>query len=223
MAGAVTLAAAPSPRSAPRNSPGSAKQPLASPAAPNQAPPSPAGQNGAPGKPQQKQGLASPAAPNQALPGPAGQNAAPGKPQKQGRQPRGAVAAAAPSPAPGAPTAAAPGPAAAQPARGNREPPRGNQRGNGQDERTLEVPPDPAWTALGQSLAEKAVKHGRVYALMMISPENRARLLEATRGIKGVTVKTEGEGHFRRVAFVPEKIAAITKKPVMPDYDDEDE
>jgi hypothetical protein len=165
--------------------------------------------------------VASPAAPNQAPPSPAGQNAAPGKPQKQGRQPKGVVAAAAPSPAPGAPTAAAPAPA--QPARGNREPPRGNPRGNGQDERNLEVPADPAWTALGQSLAQKAVTHGRVYALMMISPENRARLLEATRGIKGVTVKTEGEGHFRRVAFVPEKIAAITKKPVMPDYGDEDE
>lgn len=93
----------------------------------------------------------------------------------------------------------------------------------GQDERSLEVAPDPVWTKLGQSLADKAVKLGRVYALMMVSPENRARLLEATKGMKGVTVKTEGEGHWRRVTFVPEKIAPIIKKLVMPDYDDEDE
>ena len=38
-----------------------------------------------------------------------------------------------------------------------------------------------------------------------------------------LTAKVEGEGHWRRLVLLPEKPAAIPKKQVMPDYDDEEE
>jgi predicted RNA-binding protein Jag len=97
------------------------------------------------------------------------------------------------------------------------------QRSGGPDERSLAVAPDPKWTAVAQSLAKKSVQHGRVYALMMLSTDDRARVLAAAGSTPGLTVKVEGEGHWRRVAFVPEKIAPILKKQVMPDYDDDED
>ncbi len=93
----------------------------------------------------------------------------------------------------------------------------------GPDERSLNVAPDPKWTAVAQSLAKKAVQHGRVYALMMLSTDDRARVLAAAGSTPGLTVKTEGEGHWRRVTFTPEKITPILKKQVMPDYDDDED
>lgn len=91
------------------------------------------------------------------------------------------------------------------------------------DEAALDVPADPVWTKLGQSLADKSARLGRTYAVMLVSPENRARLLAAAAGVKGVTVKAQGEGHWRRVAYVPDKLTPLPKKHVMPDYDDEEE
>lgn len=91
------------------------------------------------------------------------------------------------------------------------------------DEAGLKVEPDADWTRVAKALAEKSAKLGRPYALMLLSPEDRARVVQAAAGAKGVTVKAEGEGHWRRVAFKPEKLTPMPKKSVMPDYDDEED
>ena len=91
------------------------------------------------------------------------------------------------------------------------------------DERTLTGAIDPAMTAAGKSLAEKSAKHGRLYGVMLLTPDQRSLMLKAADAVKGVTAKAEGEGHWRRLVLVPEKLTVITKKQVMPDYDDEDE
>jgi predicted RNA-binding protein Jag len=96
-------------------------------------------------------------------------------------------------------------------------------RGGHGDERTLEVAADPAWTKLGQSLAERSARLGRAYAVMMLPQEDRARLLQAAKATAGVQARPEGEGHWRRVTFMPDKLAPVSKKALMPDYDDEDE
>ncbi|MDP1821625.1 MAG: hypothetical protein Q8L48_00195 [Archangium sp.] len=145
----------------------------------------------------------------------------------------------APSAAPSAPQAAAPQrekqppqkradqpPRAEQkkPERASSPPPPQQQRRGGQaDERALTPAPDPAFTAAGKLLAEKSAKHGRLYGVMLLTPDARALMLKAADGVKGVTAKAEGEGHWRRLVLTPEKLTVISKKQVMPDYDDEDE
>lgn len=89
------------------------------------------------------------------------------------------------------------------------------------DERTFKPAADPRITAVAKSLAEKSAKHGRVYAVMALSGDQRALMLQAGDEVKGQRTKAEGEGHWRRVVFVPDKLTPISKKQVMPDYDDE--
>lgn len=101
--------------------------------------------------------------------------------------------------------------------------PRG-RRGHEPDERSLEVKDDPALTKLFTALGEKSVKTGRIYAVMSLSVDDRARAVKAAGAVKGLSVKTEGEGYFRRVTLTPEKLTPMpSKKQVMPDYDDEEE
>lgn len=91
------------------------------------------------------------------------------------------------------------------------------------DEATLAVAADPAWTALAKDLATKSATLGRVYAVMLPSAEDRARVVQAAAGVAGVSVRAEGEGHWRRVAFRPDKPTPLPKRALMPDYDDEDD
>lgn len=128
---------------------------------------------------------------------------------------------AAPQPAP------QPAPAAARanvatredtPAPEHREPPPARES----DEAALAVTPDAAWAAAARALAEKAAKLGRPYGVMLLSPENRARFLQAAAGVKGVTVTAEGEGHWRRVAFKPDKPTPMPRRMAMPDDDGEE-
>ena len=108
--------------------------------------------------------------------------------------------------------------------RASTPPPQQQQRRNPvNDERSLTPAADPLMTAAGKELAEKSAKHGRVYGVMLLTPDARALMLKAAEGLKGVTAKAEGEGHWRRLVMVPEKLTVIPKKQVMPDYDDEDE
>ena len=74
---------------------------------------------------------------------------------------------------------------------------------------------------MAKALAEKSAKLGRVYAVMGLTNDQRALMLKAAEGLKGVTAKAEGEGHWRRLVMVPEKLTPIARKQVMPDYDDE--
>ncbi|MDX2009690.1 MAG: hypothetical protein SFW67_05855 [Myxococcaceae bacterium] len=98
------------------------------------------------------------------------------------------------------------------------------RRGHDADERALEVKDDPALTKLFATLAEKSAKTGRLFAVMSLSADDRARALKAAAAVKGVSVRAEGEGYFRRVTFTPEKLTPMpSKKQVMPDYDDEEE
>ena len=144
----------------------------------------------------------------------------PRAPQAQSAQP-------APAPmttAPPAPQASAPNgnkPAKDAKPRDERRPPPAASREP--DEATLQVTADPAWTAVAKALAEKSAKLGRPYGVMLMTAEDRARLVQAAAGVKGVTVKAEGEGHWRRVAFKPDKLTPMPKKAVMPDYDDEED
>jgi hypothetical protein len=56
-----------------------------------------------------------------------------------------------------------------------------------------------------------------------MSADDRSRILKAAKGSAGMTVRSEGEGIHRRVAFIPAKPVAMPKKSQMPDYpDDED-
>ena len=89
------------------------------------------------------------------------------------------------------------------------------------DERTLKPAPDAAMSAAGKLLAEKSAKLGRVYAVMALSADQRALMLQTADAVKGQKTKAEGEGHWRRVTFTPDKPTVIPKKQVMPDYDDE--
>jgi hypothetical protein len=145
-----------------------------------------------------------------------------GFPEPRGNRP------AAPS-APGSNGAlAAPVPASSRPARplraeGVAKPGQRPARPAEVDESKLEVTADPLMTALGKAFAEKAAKLGRVYAVAMMSIEDRARLLQGAKPIAGMTARVEGESHFRRLAFVPEKPTAMPKRHAMAVYPDDEE
>jgi hypothetical protein len=91
------------------------------------------------------------------------------------------------------------------------------------EEAVADVALSPEWKALGQLLTGKAAKHGRVYAVMSLNAAERAQLMKAMSGEPGVKVKAEGDGHFKRVAVVPEKVAPMPRKMQFPADDDEDE
>lgn len=97
-----------------------------------------------------------------------------------------------------------------------------HRRSSEPDEKSLAPEPNVDMTRLGATLAEKAAKFGRLYAVTLLGAEDRARVMAAAAKVKGVTSRAEGEGYFRRVLFVPEKPVVIVKRQVMPDYDDEE-
>ena len=76
---------------------------------------------------------------------------------------------------------------------------------------------------MGKAFAEKSAKLGRVYAVAMMSTEDRARLLQAAKLVPGMTARVEGESHFRRLAFVPDKPTAMPKRHAMAVYPDDEE
>ena len=82
---------------------------------------------------------------------------------------------------------------------------------------------DPLLSALGKAFAEKSAKLGRIYAVAMMSTEDRARLLQAAKLVPGMTARVEGESHFRRLAFVPDKPTAMPKRHAMAVYPDDEE
>ncbi len=127
----------------------------------------------------------------------------------------GAAKAAAPHPAPGAEKQRPPEQRPAKP-----PPP---ARAAEADESTLQVPEDAAVAQLGKTLAQRSSTLGRTYAVVMMSQEDRARLLQAAKGVAGVTVRAEGEGIHRRVSFLPAKPVPMPKKHQMHDFPDDEE
>lgn len=91
------------------------------------------------------------------------------------------------------------------------------------DERSLTPTANPALSAAGKALAEKSARHGRIYGVMLLSPDARALMLKAADGVKGVCAKAEGEGHWRRLVMVPDKLTPMPKKHLMADYDDDED
>jgi predicted RNA-binding protein Jag len=91
------------------------------------------------------------------------------------------------------------------------------------DEATAKVTPDAAVTGWAAALAQKATTHRRLYAVLSLSADDRARLVQSTPKAAGLSVRCEGEGHWRRVRFEPANVAPLAKKQVMPDYDDDEE
>ena len=65
------------------------------------------------------------------------------------------------------------------------------------DESATEVKADPKMTALGVALAEKVAKHGRYVGVLLVDTDDRARLLKASKAVKGQSARVEGEGHNR--------------------------
>lgn len=155
-----------------------------------------------------------------------GVNAFPEPRQQQQQQPKEPVTAKVPAPVASAPAARASAGgavAAKKPAAAPPPAPVVKHESKRVDERTLTPAPNPAWTAVAKLLAEKSAKHGRLYGVMGLTADQRALMLQATDGMKGVTAKAEGEGHWRRLVMTPEKLTVIPKKQVMPDYDDEED
>jgi predicted RNA-binding protein Jag len=115
------------------------------------------------------------------------------------------VVAVAPAPAPSAP------PKPSVPKKAARD-----------EEAEPEVQISPEWKAIAAALAAKAVKHGRTYAVMSLEGGDRSQLVKAGAA-SGVKVRAEGEGHFKRVAFVPEKETPMPRKMQFPDDEEDDE
>ncbi len=136
--------------------------------------------------------------------------------------------------APAQAPAPAPAPRQPKPARGQQAPAQPQAKAPAQqqakaparsgeaDERTLDVAEDAALREVARKLAEKSASMGRVYALVTLKQDDRARVMKAVEGIAGVKVSCEGEGRNRRVVFTPEKPAPLPKRSMLPD-DDEDE
>ena len=85
------------------------------------------------------------------------------------------------------------------------------------------VAPDETWTALLKTLASRAAAKGRIYAIGMLSPEDRARAPAALQGAPDVTVRMNGERHLRRLEITPRNITPMPKRTALPDFDDEDD
>jgi predicted RNA-binding protein Jag len=118
-------------------------------------------------------------------------------PPRGARQPRptldvnGAARVVAP---PGRGPAAPRPPSAALPAAARAQPP---------DESTLEVSEDAELTGAARALAEASARTGRLYGVVALSAEDRARVLRAVADVSGVRASSEGEGRLRRLVLTP--------------------
>ncbi len=87
---------------------------------------------------------------------------------------------------------------------------------------SVAIEPDTVMSPLGTLLAQKSAKFGRVYAVLNLSHEDRARMLQTGQAVTGQRTRVEGDGHFRRLVFQPNTLAALPKRAPMPDYDEEE-
>jgi hypothetical protein len=156
-------------------------------------------------------------------------------PAPRSQRPNGPAAPSAP-PVPAVPSAAATTPSngvqaapsrekgprapAAAPAAASRQAP---SRAPQQDDAAVEVKADPKLTALAVALGEKAAKFGRPLAVLLVDTDDRVRLLNAGKAVKGQSTRVEGEGHNRRVVFFPEKPVPMPKKTQFPVFDVEED
>ncbi|MCL2179365.1 MAG: hypothetical protein FWB81_08180 [Cystobacterineae bacterium] len=65
---------------------------------------------------------------------------------------------------------------------------------------------------LATSLAHKCVSHGRVYAVLFLNKPQRAAMLQATSGMGGLRLRSEGEAHWSRLVFEPHRPSPMPQK-----------
>jgi predicted RNA-binding protein Jag len=90
-------------------------------------------------------------------------------------------------------------------------------------EAVAEVEVSAEWKALAKLLSGKAVKHGRVFALMSLDAGERAQVVKALSGEAGLRVKVEGDGHFKRLVVTPDKLTPMPRKMQFPDDEEDDD
>lgn len=136
------------------------------------------------------------------------------------RTPRTPAASPVPPPAPamnGTPVVSAPAP---RPPPAARPPP--PSRSADVDERALDLTEDPTFDDAARMLAERSAATGRLYALVAMPAEARARVLKAADQIPGVSARAEGEGRLRRVVLTPEKLVPMPRQRLPVDDADEE-
>jgi predicted RNA-binding protein Jag len=80
------------------------------------------------------------------------------------------------------------------------------------DERSLDVPEDPGFSEAARALALRSATTGRIYGLVALSSEDRARLLRAVESVAGVSARAEGEGRLRRVVLTPAQVVPMPRQ-----------
>jgi predicted RNA-binding protein Jag len=149
-----------------------------------------------------------------------GEHPAPRSPRPPRPSPQAASPAAAPAQQPAPASSPVAGPVAAPAPRPAAAAPRAPARPSALDEAKLEVTPDEALSSAARALAEASARLGRTYALVGMTAEDRARVVQAVKGTPGVTVKAEGDGRNRRVALLPDKPTPMPRQR-LPGLDDD--
>jgi len=70
----------------------------------------------------------------------------------------------------------------------------------------------PQLSQLASTLAEKSVCCGRTYAVLFLNKAQQACMLQAASGVEGLRLRTEGEAHWRRLVFEPNKPSPMPQK-----------
>jgi len=67
-------------------------------------------------------------------------------------------------------------------------------------------------SCLAHMLAQKSLSHGRIYAVLLLSQPQRTCMQQATSQADGLRVFSEGEAHWGRLVFEPEKAVPMPQK-----------
>lgn len=80
------------------------------------------------------------------------------------------------------------------------------------DERALDAPDDRAFTEAARALAQRSATTGRIYGIVTLSAEDRARMLRASDSVTGVSARAEGDGKLRRVVLTPAQVVPMPRQ-----------
>jgi hypothetical protein len=67
-------------------------------------------------------------------------------------------------------------------------------------------------SALATALAQKCIAHGRIYAVLLLSRPQRTCMRQAASKTNGLRAFSEGEAHWSRLVFEPNKPAPMPQK-----------
>ena len=74
------------------------------------------------------------------------------------------------------------------------------------------VSEDAELTVSARAMAVAAAAAGRLYAVVTLSSDDRARILRAVEGVEGVRAAVEGEGRMRRLVLTPDRPVPMPRK-----------